>query len=159
MWIWHWRCCRRHSCMPGDHTPTCDLYNIHEFWHTQWLSHEWSQQNSFEKYTYYFVTFIHMYQLQNHYTDFHHIWYMGILLNFLLCTVRFWLKWDNSNSLYKDLHAFLHISSLAHYIYTYITHSWSQALLEMPPFLQLLKNFPAFYGTWRFIIMLTRALR
>jgi hypothetical protein len=30
--------------------------------------------------------------------------------------------------------------------------------LEKPPVVQLLKNFPAFYGTRRFITVLTRAL-
>jgi hypothetical protein len=35
-----------------------------------------------------------------------------------------------------------------------LTHSWSWALLEKLPIVQLLKNFPAFYGTRRF----TRAL-
>jgi hypothetical protein len=38
------------------------------------------------------------------------------------------------------------------------THSWSWALLEKPPIVQPLKNFPAFYGTRRFITMFTRAL-
>jgi hypothetical protein len=37
-------------------------------------------------------------------------------------------------------------------------HSWSWALLGKPPIVQLLKNFPAFYGTRRFIIVFTRAL-
>jgi hypothetical protein len=37
-------------------------------------------------------------------------------------------------------------------------HSWSQALLEKPPVVQLLKNFLAFYGTQRFITLFTRAL-
>jgi hypothetical protein len=37
-------------------------------------------------------------------------------------------------------------------------HSWSWALLEKPPVVQLLKNFPAFYGTRRFITVFTRAL-
>jgi hypothetical protein len=32
-----------------------------------------------------------------------------------------------------------------------LTHSWSWALLEMLPIVKLLKNFPAFYGTRRFI--------
>jgi hypothetical protein len=31
------------------------------------------------------------------------------------------------------------------------THSWSSALLENLPIVQLLKNFPAFYGTRKFI--------
>jgi hypothetical protein len=39
-----------------------------------------------------------------------------------------------------------------------LTHSWSWALLEKPPIVQLLKNFPAFYGTQRFIAVFTRAL-
>jgi hypothetical protein len=39
-----------------------------------------------------------------------------------------------------------------------LTHSWSLALPEKPPIVQLLKNFPAFYGTWRFITVPTRAL-
>jgi hypothetical protein len=41
---------------------------------------------------------------------------------------------------------------------TLLTHSWSWALLEKLPILQLLKNFPAFYGTWWFIAVFTRAL-
>jgi hypothetical protein len=36
--------------------------------------------------------------------------------------------------------------------------SWSWVLLEKPPIVQLLKNFPVFYGTWRFITTFTRAL-
>jgi hypothetical protein len=35
---------------------------------------------------------------------------------------------------------------------------WSWVLLEKPPVAQLLKNFPTFYGTPRFIIVFTRAL-
>jgi hypothetical protein len=42
-------------------------------------------------------------------------------------------------------------------IYT-LTHSWSWAILEKPPIVQLLKNFPAFYGTQSFITVSTRAL-
>jgi hypothetical protein len=38
------------------------------------------------------------------------------------------------------------------------TRSWSWALLEKLPIVQLLKNFPAFYGTRRFITVFTRAL-
>jgi hypothetical protein len=37
--------------------------------------------------------------------------------------------------------------------------TWSWALLEKPPIVQLLKNFPPFYRTWRFIAMFTRALQ
>jgi hypothetical protein len=36
--------------------------------------------------------------------------------------------------------------------------SWSWALLEKPPIVQLLKNFATFYGTRRFITVITRAL-
>jgi hypothetical protein len=39
-----------------------------------------------------------------------------------------------------------------------LTHSWSWALLEKLPIVQPLKNFPAFYGTRRFITTFTRAL-
>jgi hypothetical protein len=39
-----------------------------------------------------------------------------------------------------------------------LTHSCSRALLEKLPILQPLKNFPAFYGTRRFITAFTRAL-
>jgi hypothetical protein len=44
---------------------------------------------------------------------------------------------------------------LQFYLLTYL-RSW--ALLEKLPIVQLLKNFPAFYGTRRFISMFTRAL-
>jgi hypothetical protein len=36
--------------------------------------------------------------------------------------------------------------------------SWISALLEKLPIVELLKNFPAFYGTYRFITMFTRAI-
>jgi hypothetical protein len=36
-----------------------------------------------------------------------------------------------------------------------LTHSWSRALLEKPQIVQLLENFPAFYGTRRFITAFT----
>jgi hypothetical protein len=39
-----------------------------------------------------------------------------------------------------------------------LTHSWSWALLEEPQIRQLLKNFPAFYRTQRFITVFTRTL-
>jgi hypothetical protein len=44
---------------------------------------------------------------------------------------------------------------------TSITNSltpWSWALHAKLPLAQLLKNFPTFYGTWRFITVFTRAL-
>jgi hypothetical protein len=40
----------------------------------------------------------------------------------------------------------------------HVTYLQSWALLEKLPIVQLLKNFPAFYGTRRFITMFTRAL-
>jgi hypothetical protein len=39
-----------------------------------------------------------------------------------------------------------------------LTHSWSWALLEKLPIVQLPKNFPAFYETRRFITVFTRTL-
>jgi hypothetical protein len=39
-----------------------------------------------------------------------------------------------------------------------LTHSWSWALLEKPPIVLLLKHFPTFYGTRRFITVFTRAI-
>jgi hypothetical protein len=44
------------------------------------------------------------------------------------------------------------------YITHSLTHSWSWALLEKLLIVQPLKNFPAFYGTQRFITAFTRAL-
>jgi hypothetical protein len=38
---------------------------------------------------------------------------------------------------------------------SYLTHSSSWALLEKPPIVQLLQNFPAFYGKRRFITAFT----
>jgi hypothetical protein len=39
-----------------------------------------------------------------------------------------------------------------------LTHSWSWALLEKPPIVQPLENFPEFYGTRTFITVLTGTL-
>jgi hypothetical protein len=39
-----------------------------------------------------------------------------------------------------------------------LTRSWSWALFEKPSVVQLLKNFPAFYGTRKFVTVFTRAL-
>jgi hypothetical protein len=50
-------------------------------------------------------------------------------------------------------------NTLKSYIIVSLTHSWSSALLEKLPIVQLLKNFPAFYGTRRFITVFTRALQ
>jgi hypothetical protein len=40
----------------------------------------------------------------------------------------------------------------------YLTHSWTSALLEEPPIVKIVKNFPKFYGNRRFITVFTRAL-
>jgi hypothetical protein len=55
----------------------------------------------------------------------------------------------------------LRLVALRVYLITLIhllTHSLSSALLEKLPIVQPLKNFPAFYGTRRFITAFTRAL-
>jgi hypothetical protein len=39
-----------------------------------------------------------------------------------------------------------------------LTHSWSWVVLEKSPIVQLLKNFPTFYGAQSFITMFTRTL-
>ena len=41
------------------------------------------------------------------------------------------------------------------YLLTYLLTPWCRVLLEKPTGLQLVKKFPAFYGTWRFITALT----
>jgi hypothetical protein len=52
---------------------------------------------------------------------------------------------------------FMHPSNITStYQLTKLT-TWSWALLEKPPIVQLLKNFQAFYGTRRFITMFTKA--
>jgi hypothetical protein len=39
-----------------------------------------------------------------------------------------------------------------------LIHTWSWALVEKLPIVQLVKNFPAFYGTRKFITVFTRTL-
>jgi hypothetical protein len=58
----------------------------------------------------------------------------------------------------NQLHSCLRILLLLLLSEVYLTHSWSWALLEKLSIMQLLKNFPAFYGTQRFITVFTRAL-
>jgi hypothetical protein len=53
------------------------------------------------------------------------------------------------------LFTILCLNIVFHYL---LTHSQSWALLEEPPIMQPLKNFPAFYGTQRLNIVFTRAL-
>jgi hypothetical protein len=44
------------------------------------------------------------------------------------------------------------------YIYIYLPTPWSRALLEKLTGLQVVKKFPAFYGTQRFSIAFTSVL-
>jgi hypothetical protein len=46
---------------------------------------------------------------------------------------------------------------LTYYLLTYLLTPWSRVLLEKLTGLQLVKKFPAFYGTRRFIIAFTSA--
>jgi hypothetical protein len=52
----------------------------------------------------------------------------------------------HANLLYKTRNFRKLIFNL-YLFYHSLTHSWSRVLLEKPPIFQLLKNFPAFYGT------------
>ena len=45
----------------------------------------------------------------------------------------------------------------SHYLLTYLLTPWSRVLLEKLTGLQLVKKFPAFYGTRRFITAFTSA--
>jgi hypothetical protein len=51
----------------------------------------------------------------------------------------------------------IYIRIYLYYIYTYLLTPWSRVLLEKLTGLQLVKKFPAFYGTRRFITALTSA--
>jgi hypothetical protein len=56
-----------------------------------------------------------------------------------------------------------HLSIMLHQLFScllsaFITYLWSWALVEKLPIVQLLKDFPAFYGTRRFITVFMRAL-
>jgi hypothetical protein len=64
---------------------------------------------------------------------------LGITLNFITL-----FKW----TILLRKHINIHI----------LISSWKWALLEKPLVAQLFKNFPAFYGTQRFITVFTRAL-
>jgi hypothetical protein len=61
------------------------------------------------------------------------------------------------NTLAQKLRSFT--AHLLTYLLIYLlTYLRSRALLEKPPIVQPLKNFPAFYGTRRFITVFTRAV-
>jgi hypothetical protein len=57
-----------------------------------------------------------------------------------------------------QFHNYLSILPFYAILYSYLLTSRSWALLEKPPDVQLLKNFPIFYGTWRFITVFIRDL-
>jgi hypothetical protein len=66
------------------------------------------------------------------------------------------ISWNNFSSMFYNI-------ILQGAIFVWLTlhsliHSWSWALLEKLSIVQLLKNIPAFYGTWRLITVFTRAL-
>ena len=58
-------------------------------------------------------------------------------------------KWESH---YSHLQAFSYCSFL---VFTYLLTPWCRVLLEQLTGLQLVKKFPAFHGTRRFIIALT----
>jgi hypothetical protein len=64
---------------------------------------------------------------------------------------------DSSGDVYSHVLP-IGYNSFTHSLTHSLTHSWSWALLEKLPIVQLLKNFPAFYGTRRFITVFTRVL-
>ena len=49
----------------------------------------------------------------------------------------------------------LHVFQVLIYLFTYLLTPWSRVLLEKLTISQLLKEIPAFYGTWRFITTFT----
>jgi hypothetical protein len=74
--------------------------------------------------------------------------------------VNCWLVWIlESRSHVSDVKCkfWPHTSTLEQLMNS-LTQSWSWAFLVKLPIVQLIKRFPAFYGTWRFITMFTRAL-
>jgi hypothetical protein len=65
-----------------------------------------------------------------------------------------WLRISNN---IKDITSTILEAIVLVLLTNYLT-SWSWDLLEQLPAVQLLKNFPTFYETWRFISTFTRAL-
>ena len=86
-----------------------------------------------------------------------------------LCLVWYWgLVWESVGNLGfsfksdKKYRALLHddlstsiVTGLLTYLLTYLLTPWCRVLLEKPTGLQLVKKFPAFHGTRRFITALT----
>jgi hypothetical protein len=61
--------------------------------------------------------------------------------------------------MYYDIYGITRELNVVLSIYDELTHSWNWVLLEKLPIVQLLKNFPAFNGTRRFITVFTRVLQ
>jgi hypothetical protein len=70
------------------------------------------------------------------------------------CEERTWAREAEESPLLEAVARERLVKTLTHSL----THSWSWALLEKLPIVQIFKNFPAFYGTQKFITMFTRAL-
>jgi hypothetical protein len=68
------------------------------------------------------------------------------------------LKLNSSEIYFRSKTTYLLRSTWTCTVSNSLTHSWSWALLQNLLIVQLLKNFPAFYGTRRFITVFTRAL-
>ena len=66
---------------------------------------------------------------------------------------NFCLLFDTLNGCFSVLFG----STLIYLLITYLLTPWSRILLEKLTGSQLIKKFCAFYGTWRFITMFTRA--
>jgi hypothetical protein len=81
-------------------------------------------------------------------------------ISFGLCELEIFIRKDQN--ILQYLHGISKVNQNASYFFfllTYLlTYSRSGALLEEPPIVQLLKNFPAVYGTKMFNTMFTRAL-
>jgi hypothetical protein len=80
---------------------------------------------------------------------------LGKVLLVLASTVNRVYGWTYFCSSSEGLITYTQVK-VAYCLFT--THSWSWALLEKLPIVQLLKNFTAFCGTRRFITVFTRAL-
>jgi hypothetical protein len=116
-----------------------------------------------------YITFMHACTFVQSYLNF--FFCMTIFSQLICPCIHFNLaahKWDEKEGLLGQLFYFsvrqttgANIESNCSFRYERAyshVHSWSWAFLEKPPVGQLLKNFPAFYGTLRFITVFTRAL-
>ena len=67
------------------------------------------------------------------------------------------LVWTLANSGYSNGRDSANLASIAWYLLTYLRTSWSRVLLEKLTGFQLVKKFPAYWGTRRFITAVTSA--